>query len=475
MKPLRILLATGQPEIDNTLKTLDYTFVGSVYYKNEIAQALEDYEINTLIVGEGLTGEENIIPLLIQVNRQYPHVRIIYFAGGIDVRDIAKVYPLGTLVMAGIYDIVLEKSFTLQSLRYLLENPKTKEDTAAIMEVIENSVENNKENRFIEIEVPKETEDVDDGVLKNLFVVSSIKPGTGKSFLSSNIAAAIAKYGIPNKDGKPPKVGLIEADLQNLSIGTILGMEDNDKYNLKTVMDKIDLVLNEDGELLEDPTKMEEVNNFIKKSFVPYYYAKNLKTLVGSQISFDQLKNVKAYHYIYLIEAIINDYDVVIVDTNSALTHVTTYPLLKMAKTCYYVVNLDFNNVRNNFRYRETLKSIDVLDKVKFVLNEDVSNEHSVEIGTEFEELKYTAENLEDDGFELEARIPVIPKKVFLNRLYEGTPVVLDDIKTKYTQSAKYELLKVANQIWPIQNFQEIEQAFLEKNKKNTKRKGLFR
>ena len=102
-------------------------------------------------------------------------------------------------------------------------------------------------------------------------------------------------------------------------------------------------------------------------------YCNNLYALVGSQLTLQELENVNAMHYLYLVETITNDYDVVIVDTNSSLTHVTTFPLLNLSKYCYYILNLDFNNIRNNSRYRSFLEKIQIADKVKYILNENIT------------------------------------------------------------------------------------------------------
>ena len=57
-------------------------------------------------------------------------------------------------------------------------------------------------------------------------MISSIKPGCGKSFVSTNVATAIAKFG-DKKDGRQPRVCILEADLQTLSVGTLLSLEDD--------------------------------------------------------------------------------------------------------------------------------------------------------------------------------------------------------------------------------------------------------
>lgn len=465
----RVLVATGQDIINSAVRKFeDYEVVGIATSRDELEAKCAQYNPDILLVGEALFGSESLVKILLDIARKYPNIRIVYLAGHINLRNEQRVNSLALLVMAGVYDIVYERKMTVHMLKMALDTPKTEKDVKFIIEASSRSLSREKESSEIEFIIPEEYKEDDENIRNNLFVISSIKPGTGKSFLSVNIATAIAQYGIDRPDGKRPRVGLIEADLQNLSLGTLLQIEDDDK-NLKTVMNKISEIVTPSGEFVGDIKKTEEVNEYIKSCFIPYYRVKNLRALVGSQLTLKELEGITNYHYIYLVDAIVDEFDVLIVDSNSSLTHVTTFPLLHMAKNCYYVLNLDFNNVRNNIRYREVLREIGILDKVRYVLNEDISNDvKSESTGTAIEELMFTADHLEDSGFKLEARIPVIPKTVFLNRLYEGTPIVLDE--KRETEHIKYELLKVANQIYPIKNFSEIE----EKHNKTFKKKRGF-
>lgn len=465
----RVLVATGQDIINSAVRKFeDYEVVGIATSRDELEAKCAQYNPDILLVGEALFGSESLVKILLDIARKYPNIRIVYLAGHINLRNEQRVNSLALLVMAGVYDIVYERKMTVHMLKMALDTPKTEKDVKFIIEASSRSLSREKESSEIEFIIPEEYKEDDENIRNNLFVISSIKPGTGKSFLSVNIATAIAQYGIDRPDGKRPRVGLIEADLQNLSLGTLLQIEDDDK-NLKTVMNKISEIVTSSGEFVGDMKKTEEVNEYIKSCFIPYYRVKNLRALVGSQLTLKELEGITNYHYIYLVDAIVDEFDVLIVDSNSSLTHVTTFPLLHMAKNCYYVLNLDFNNVRNNIRYREALREIGILDKVRYVLNEDISNDvKSESTGTAIEELMFTADHLEDSGFKLEARIPVIPKTVFLNRLYEGTPIVLDE--KRETEHIKYELLKVANQIYPVKNFSEIE----EKHNKTFKKKRGF-
>ena len=289
--------------------------------------------------------------------------------------------------------------------------------------------------------------------LPKLFVVSSIKPGSGKSFVSSNLATAIAQFGQPGPDGRKPSVALIEGDLQNLSIGTILGVKEDHKHNLKTAIEKIDSIIDaRTGDLRPgvEPHHLDEVDSFIRDCFKEFKLVKNLKTLVGSQFAPDELALVTKHHYRYLLEAIVDIFDVVIVDTNSSLGHVTTEPLLRLANQIFYVLNLDYNNVHNNYRYRTKLVNMGIGDKIKYILNEDVSQNKDNK-----EKLIFGPEQLVASGFNLTGAIPAIDKAVFLNRLHDSTPIVID--QEKITLKARLELCRIAENIWPMDNIVLLE------------------
>lgn len=450
-----IVTATGQEQIDKAIQKLSgFNTVASTLYRDELEDTVSKHQPDILLITNFLVGQSSLVSALLRIKTKYPNIRIVYLSGEIDLKNERELNSLNLLILSGIYDIIDSRQITLDMINRSLSTEKTIEDISHITKAI-NEISGDKSLRSgFEFVAPEEFCDEDDNVRNKLFVISSIKPGTGKSFVSANVATAIAAYGEKNEKGERPRVGLIEADLQNLSLGTLLQIEDNEK-NVKTAMMKISEIITDEGELVGTPREIEGVNDFLKKCFIPYYHIKNLKALVGSHLTFSELQDeVKGFHYSYLIDSIIDEFDVLIVDTNSALTHVTTYPLLHMANSCYYILNLDFNNIRNNQRYKETLEEIGVSGKVKYILNEDVTKEDKSD-----ESLIFTADHL-NDSFELEAKIPVIPKTVFLNRLYEGRPIILDE--TGKYEDTRHEILKIANQIYPIKGFSNRES----KNKK---------
>ena len=442
----RILSATGFATIEKELKTIENcTVIGSVYERKKLTETVRRVAPDILIISDYLPGKENMIKLLIDVHREFPSVRIIYLAQSLSEKNTAQVDAFGALVLNGIYDIIHEDTITIELIEDVITHPKTERSVQYLTERIlgEEAQMNANENGFHYEQVE---EVVDYRLIQNLTAVSSIKPGSGKSFVSVNLATAIAKYG-KNK----PKVALVEADLQNLSVGTLLKVEDN-KRNLKVALQAINGII-KDGKIIASVDDTQIVNETIRDCMLPYGNMKNFDVMVGSQLTFNDVNGdfISADNFIYLIEVISRLYDVVVVDTNSSLFHLSTMPVLKRAKECYYIINLDYNNIRNNVKYQEVFKTLGIQDKIKYVLNEsfDNSEKYKAMIGSDCEKLMFTQETIENKFFKLEGTIPALPKTVFLNRLYAGTPVVLDE-KKEYTAAAKLALLEIANKIYPI-------------------------
>lgn len=460
----RVIVATGIPAYDSGIKKIEgYEYIPvEIGFKSELYEACVNFKPDIIIVSEKLSGDELLSGIAIDIKQRLQNIRIIYLAGSVDLNNMNKVNKLGAMVLAGIYDIVTEGKVNKGLIKSILELPKQKSDVEYLLRYF---VEKKKDNDIkMEYEEDIDESEIEDDYYKNVYMISSVKPGTGKSFVSTNIATCLAKYG-EEIDGRPPKIAIIEADLQTLSVGTLLAIED-DKHNLKTVMDKISTIISPEGKLIEDNLKINEVNEYILSTFKPYSKCKNLYALVGSQLTMEEIEGISPIYYSYLIDVVSQKFDYVIIDSNSSLLHVTTYPLLSMVNKSYYILNLDFNNARNNMRYRHTLKNLGVYDKIRYILNED-----STDSPDNVEKLEFDS-NVLAESFELEAKIPTIPKSIFLNRLWQGTPIILDD--TEYTLKARYELSKVSNQIHKIKNLNILAKECEGLSEKNTKKKWLF-
>ena len=468
----RILLATGNDAVDKIIETkvapaINGRIVGSVSYKKDLRKNLEATQPDIVIISKLLTGtDRSIIDVILEAHIIIPSCRIIYLAGDVALSNQNKTLELATLVSSGIYDIVTSSKISKNVLIDIILHPKTKKDVEYLTRGLKTGTIDQSDIVSFDEEV-QDLGDIKASGYKNIVLVSSIKPGTGKSFVSTNLATAIARFGVKKKNGERPKVALIEGDLQTLSVGTLLGYADDDKLNLKTAMEKISKIL-VNGQLVDDEALIRNTNDFILKCFRKYDKVDNLYALTGSQLRIDELDTIKPEYYFYLLSVVKEDFDVVILDCNSSLVHVSSGPLLELCGQAYFILNLDFNNVRNNKRYQKTLTDLGIMDKVQYVLNEDIDQEYRALMGRELlEPLQFDSHALAEFGLPPIAKIPEIAKEIFLNRLYRGLPIILDE--TEYTLKARIEISKVANSIWTVDNFDWLQKEFARYQKKVSK------
>lgn len=442
---LKILSATGYGPIEKELYSIDGCIViGTVTERQDAYDFCITHKPDIMVISDYLPGEEKMIPFLLRFHSKYPDTRIIYLAQELNAKNTAMIDALGSLVLNGIYDIIHERNISIELIEDIINHPKSERSMSYLTERIL-GVESTVADNGFSYESSDSKEKKFDGI-SNLYVVSSVKPGSGKSFVAANLAAACAAYG--NK-----KIALIEADLQNLSIGTLLKMEEDEK-NLMTALKAIDSIMQE-GKVAVGIDDTKVANEKILNCMKPYKGCKNLDVLVGSQLTFSDVNGdyISANGFIYLAEILSRHYDYVIVDTNSSLLHLSTLPLLKRARKCFYVLNIDFNNVRNNIKYQSVFEDIDVKDKLIYILNQTIENGSGLpeSVKTQEEELLFTEHMVKEKYFDIAIEIPALSRNVFLNRLYEGRPVVLDE-DVPYTKDAKDAFLNLANMITPIES-----------------------
>lgn len=429
-----IIAATGIPEIDEALPLIEgYSVLSVIDNRGLLARMVPLTPADIVVVSERLAGDENLFETILQLAGHPAKTRIVFLAGALDPRDRERQLLLGMLVSAGIYDIYHEESLNTQVLKFLLDNPRTMSEMKYLLLNVEDT---SCRGGNITLEAgPAEGQDV--RVNNNLAVFSSIKPGTGKSFTATNLALALAKYGAP-LEGRPPKVALVEADLQNLSIGTLLGLE-NEKNNLKRAINAAKMVVEglSGRENTADPKLLEEVRGTIKSCFIPYPKIPNLHVLSGSNLTIGEVAGTRPEDYKYIIETVYDLYDYVIVDSNSSLYHTTTKVMLEMAAMVFYILDLDFNNIKNNGRYFRDLDTLGIINKVKWVLNKGVAG------------ADITPQNVEKWlGIELFAVIPKLDDITMINATFRAEPVILS--AAAETAGVRRQILKIAGCIHPV-------------------------
>ncbi len=320
-----ILLATGIPQLNEKIKEIqNFNILNTVSSKSELEPEIKNTNPHIVIISDWLSGGEDIINLMSNLKKQNRYVRFVYLAGKLNARDQNRINQLGKLVLSGIYDLCISENITIDLIKDIVENPKKEEHVSYFAK---NLIANASEDGFVKENVLGLNK-IDGDVFDNVYVFTSIKPGTGKSFLSVNTACAIAKYG-KKENGEKLKVALIEADMQTLSIGTLLNLKQDKEKNLKTAIQAISSIFDR-GNIIGNDTSIYRTNKIIKDCFIPFQLVDNLFVLNGSELTPEEVSalRISPEYYIYLLDIVSKEFDVVIVDTNSSIFHITTYPLL---------------------------------------------------------------------------------------------------------------------------------------------------
>lgn len=448
----KILMATAIPDLDKGIIKADGCELLKISHtKDELQEDVKTMQPQIVIVSDLLSGNDSLPDLLIQLKKEVRFTRFIYLAGKLDPRDSNRMDELGRMVLGGIYDIYTSNEIDMEGIESLIKNPIKEEAVSFLAKnILNNSSDEYVKEDFLMQDLPSEKYFA--GTMDNVFVFTSIKPGTGKTFLSVNTACAIAAYGKPKSDGSKPSVALVEADLQTLSIGTILNIKEDKKKTLRSAMAAIATIFDK-GNMIGDKESIELVDRIILDCMQPYKDYENFKVLTGSTLTPEEISalQITPEYYIYLLDVLRKNFDIVIVDTNSSMFHVTTYPILQIASKCFYIMNLDVNNVRNNLRYYGTLRKLGLTRKIKWILNENIENTSEYKNqGIDKEKLTFTADDFEKRYFKLSARIPSILKSIFLNRNQNGTPIILDE-GISYTVNVQEALIGLARQVWPVE------------------------
>ena len=274
---------------------------------------------DSLVALKGGKEMSSLPDTLLAVRRQFQEIKIVFLAGNLNMDKKENRDVVETLKKAGI--------------NVFLGSPKTG-DLAQLLE-----------QRILVEDGHEKTEELSLTIPNNIFVVNSAKAGSGKSFVSTNLAAILAENG-RRKDGERPTVLLVEGDLQTLSVGTLLGVNDT-QHNLKEALIRIRQIVDGDGNVIGTKEQQESVQRFIEDCCLMVTEdIPNWATVVSSTFSLTEREKVSPYHYFYLINVLANLFDIVIVDSNSALEHKTTGPVLQAAREIMMVVTSDYDGVR---------------------------------------------------------------------------------------------------------------------------------
>ena len=432
---VKVILATTVPGLDKIFgkpEFRDYQLLKTVKSRSELDGFMEEtaenpeilFYVNGVPAG---TSAKTVEEYILDFHADHPNIRIVFAAGEFSPDNTSQGKMLAKFVKAGIYDIITGSKLKTTSILTAFASPKTLDDVKS----------------FLSYDSGEDTS-VNTG-RRNIVACYSLKPGSGKSMLAVNLASAIAKFGQKKRSGEAPRVAIIDGDLTGLSVGAILHME-NPQYNLRAALKQIADLMDEEGKIREEKKdQVESVRRSIRRCFVRSPKLSNLYAMVSANISFDDLASIQPEHFKFLLESVYSAFDVVIVDMNSSLEHRTTHAIFEEAGRVYFLLDPDYNNIKNNIRYQAEVSKLGIEDRIRYILNKDIPEDEMYQY---VEDLDYTLSEFENVGLEISHSIPMIDPNVINNRTFHGVPIVLD--RTPDILPAADAILEIANEIWKI-------------------------
>ena len=216
----KIITALANPELNNSLKKQDEfdVLVDDIQYQDGILEILSEKEADILIMSELLKGENNLKELLKKIKQKNQNIKIILFLEKEDPEKIkiAKEEKIEKIFFHHKVSIG-EMIFTI---REILSQKNIEEEIENLKKlIIENQFEKNKKEKiFIKLKNRIKKRFIKNKIkiinnYKNNIISITGPRGAGKSLISTCFALSI----------KNKKILLIDFDLFNLSIHTILG------------------------------------------------------------------------------------------------------------------------------------------------------------------------------------------------------------------------------------------------------------
>lgn len=458
---LKIITATGQDYMDVMISNFsEFNTVAIVDYKEDLLKTCEKHNADILVITDSIGGKLPLINVLLEIKSKFNNIRIVYFCGKLDYSDNIRINNLNSLISVGIYDIVQESTLNDDLIKFRLKTPMTKEQNDIIISKISSSIYGNRKLNNIEFIKTKTLDDINSSIYPQLFSFISTKNGTGSTFIISNVAVAIANMGLNNINGNKPKVALIDLDIAGFNLSNNFDTLDNDKNLLKAV-EESKKIITEDG-LIDNKGLQAKVIDNIKKMLIPTKKYSNIKILCGPKNRYEDndLNFVTHDNIVFILETIADDYDVILVDCNSDIEFSQIFPLFSMSKDIYSTIEMSFNSFNNNNRLDEHISQFLSSQKIKYVLNKELIDENIILTGDDFKDFL---------DYNFVARIPYINPITIFNTDYEKNFII--NKTDKDLLKTRFEIIKLANNIWPIKNYDKLAKKMGEivKNKKDNK------
>ncbi len=200
-----------------------------------------------------------------------------------------------------------------------------------------------------------------------IIAINSQKPGVGKSFITKETAALLAKK------QRSAKILIIDVDSQNFSMGNAFGLTSAvmQNFNITTVLKEIE-ESNYDKSKFDKENFLSSLYTYNKSSDISRIL-RNLKILPMKSLSKDERYTFSSKSFEILLEIIKNDFDYIFIDTNSNYTvDGLTVAGFKKADIILQVTSNDKNSIDATKHYMDELKTNNptIFNKCTLVYNQ---------------------------------------------------------------------------------------------------------
>jgi pilus assembly protein CpaE len=230
----------------------------------------------------------------------------------------------------------------------------------------------------------------------DIIAVYSPQGGAGKSMLSANLAVAMAKAA--GDGGKPPRIALVDLNLQFGDIDLMLNL--SPQNTIAGLAQKGHGGI--DAELLEQ--------------YLTLHPDSGLRILVAPSTP-QYAESITVYTVEQVVETLRENYDIIIVDTPSQLQD-TTLAVLDAAKTILLLTSLDLLALHKTRTALDMLRQLYAPEKIQLILNRANSD-----VGISLADVESVL------GVPMRAQIPS-DGKVVVTSINEGKPFVLFNTQT---------------------------------------------
>ena len=230
----------------------------------------------------------------------------------------------------------------------------------------------------------------------DVIAVYSPQGGAGKSMLSANLAVALAKA--LGEGGKPPRVALVDLNLQFGDIDLMLNL--SPQNTIAGLAQKGHGGI--DAELLEQ--------------YLTTHPESGLKVLVAPSTP-QYAESITVYTVEQVVETLRENYDIIIVDTPSQLQD-TTLAVLDASKTILLLTSLDLLALHKTRTALEMLRQLYPPEKIQPVLNRANSD-----VGISLADVENVL------GVKMISKVPS-DGRIVVRSINEGKPFVIYDAGT---------------------------------------------